>query len=141
MVRTVEAWSVLLARPDRIGPADDGGEWQWSEIPAVEGVRWRAVHQKDVARRERAAALPIGQNAAKAVVFECLAHGDAVDGDGASGAADDLAGKRKDVLHQRHAERQVTTRREELRERLRWRDHDEFADIKRKGAPHRVEPD
>src|SRR6185312_3287819 len=37
IVRTVEAWSVLLARPDRIGPADDGGEWQWSEIPTVEG--------------------------------------------------------------------------------------------------------
>lgn len=51
-----------------------------------------------------------------------------------------MAGKRKDVLQETPAGIARNTGREELHEWLVRHDHDEFADARRKGVPHGVQP-
>lgn len=86
---------VSSPRRSRISPAEDGGRRQRPEIPAVERVRWRAIHEEDFAGPEHAAALPIRRSTAETVAFERAAHGVAIDGDEESATADGLARKRE----------------------------------------------
>src|SRR5665213_3611865 len=69
----VLAWSILLACPERIGPADDGADGKRTEITAVEGVLRLPIHQEDLIARDDTAAAPTGQCSAAFVVVERLA--------------------------------------------------------------------
>jgi hypothetical protein len=77
------AWSLLLESPQWPGSADEGGERNRTEIPAIEGRGLVPVHEEDFALRDRSTSLPDRQGAAAPVVCERRAHLNAIDADGA----------------------------------------------------------
>ena len=131
----------LLVGPEGRRFADDGCRRQRPEIPAVEGVLGLPVHEEDLALGDDAAALPDGKRATAAIVFERLAHGGGVDGDGAPRAADRLSGERQDVLQEGHALGQIAALGEEVRQRRRRAHHDQLGDVQVAGRSHAIQPD
>ncbi len=81
---------MLLGKPERCRAANDRRHRQRAEIAAVEAVGLRGIHQEDLARPERAAARPNGQQTAAMVVRERRSDEGAVDGNAEVLAADSL---------------------------------------------------
>src|ERR1700733_589532 len=97
-----------LMDPETDRATDDRGGGQRTEIASVERVGGLRVHEEGVALCDNAAALPDRERAAAAIALARLAHFDCADSDAAADAADRLSGKRRYMLQQRHAARQIT---------------------------------
>jgi hypothetical protein len=108
--------------------ADNRGSGDWPEIPTVEAGRGISIHQEDVLCLDTPTAPPDWQWPPQSVVLTGAANDLAIDTEDETGAANDLFRKSSDMFHERHADGQITTLRQEVGQRSRRCDDDQVAD-------------